>query len=221
MPTPDNTTLVMKQTSTYSLSFSVLLILGLFVVPAAHAQMSFWGGVNFNQLSDIKVNSFQATFKSHTGWNLGLALSLPLGPLTFRPGARYMNGGPLYKGLADAEPDVDEDDFDINVFELPVDLLFHFNTPAIKPYIVAGPVIRFPLGTDVGLSNDIKSPSMAGGVGVGIEVPLGKIKVIPEVYYTFGLSRFIGNEFILGETIIITEDDQRLNTAMIRLGIGL
>lgn len=208
--------------------FLVVTVIGLGLAAAAPVQaqkFGFTAGLNFDRLSDISVSgsvgaSAEATFDNKTGWHIGVWTDIPLGVVSIRPGVRYMSAGQLFEGLSDLNPAV-EDDFDINLVEIPVLLRFGFGAPVLKPYLFGGPVIRFPAGVDNVIDGDLKSPTLAGEVGLGLQVALGGISLYPEIAYSFGLSSFIDDELILGFVTFSTDDSQKLNTAMLRLGVGL
>lgn len=195
--------------------------LGLAGAVPAHAQFGITAGANFDRLSDITLNNTEAHFDNHNGWHVGVWADFSLlGVLTLRPGVRYMSAGKLFEGLSEIDGNA-EDTFDINLMEIPVLVRFAFGAPVIKPYIFAGPVLRFPVGVDNTIDSDLKSPSIAGEVGLGVQVALGRISLYPEVGFTFGLSSFIDDEIILGFATFSTNEAQHLNAAMLRLGIGL
>ena len=208
--------------------FLVVAVIGLMLATAAPTQaqkFGFTAGLNFDRLSDITVRSSasasaDATFDNKTGWHIGIWTDIPLGVVSIRPGVRYMSAGQLFEGLSDLNPTV-QDDFDINLIEIPVLVRFGFGAPVLKPYLFAGPVVRFPAGVDNVIDGDLKSPTLAGEVGLGLQVALGGISLYPEIAYTFGLSSFIEEELILGFVTFSTDDSQKLNTAMLRLGVGL
>lgn len=203
------------------LRFFLILGLGVAGVSAAHAQkFGITAGLNFDRLTDVTLNNVEANFESKTGWHVGIWTDISLfSVLSLRPGVRYMSAGQLFEGLADLNNSVQED-FDINLVEIPILARFAFGAPVVKPYIFAGPVIRFTAGVDKVIDNDLNSPSLAGELGVGIQLSLGAISLYPEIAYTFGLSSFIGDELIIDFVTFSTEDTQKLNTAMVRLGIG-
>jgi len=82
-------------------------------------------------------------------------------------------------------------------------------------------VIRVPSGVDKAIDGDLKTPSLAGELGLGVQVALGGISLYPEIAFTFGLSSFIHDELIIGFATFSADDSQTLNTAMLRLGVGL
>ena len=200
------------------------IVVGLCLAGPASAQIKqigFAAGLNFDRLTDVSLNSIDANFDSKTGWHAEVWIDLSLlGVLTLRSGLRYIDAGQLFDGgfsgiIADVE-----DDFDINLVEVPVLVRFGFPVPIIKPYILAGPVLRFPVGVDNIIDTDLKSLTLAGELGFGVEVPLAGLTLYPEIAFTFGLSSFTNDEIIIGFATFSTDDSQHLNTAMLRLGIG-
>ncbi len=199
-------------------------IVGLCLAGPASAQVEQFGvtaGLNFDRLTDVSLNNADANFESKTGWHAEVWLDFSLlGVLTLRPGLRYMDAGRLFDGgLSDIVSDVEED-FDISLVEVPVLLRFGFPAPVIKPYILAGPVLRLPIGVDNTIDSDLKSLTLAGELGFGVEVPFGGLNLYPEIAFTFGLSSFTNDEIIIGFATFSTDDSQHLNTAMLRLGVG-
>jgi hypothetical protein len=109
----------------------------------------------------------------------------------------------------------------VSLLEIPIDVRFRLGLPLISPYLLAGPVLRFP--TEKGDENQfqLKSFSIAAGVGVGVEIGLVGFRLYPELKYTFGITRFTDEEFSIGGVTFEADDDQRLNAIMLSLGIGL
>ncbi len=198
-------------------------VVGLCLAGPASAQISqigFTAGLNFDRLTDVSLNNVDANFDSKTGYHIEVWIDLSLlGVLTVRPGLRYIDAGKLFEGLSE----IDEravDDFDITLMELPVLVRFGFPVPVIKPYILAGPVLRFPVGVDNTIDNDLNSLTLAGELGFGVAVPFAGLTLYPEIAFTFGLSSFTNDEIIIGFATFSTNDSQHLNTAMLRLGVG-
>ncbi len=198
-------------------------VVGLCLAGPASAQINQFGftaGLNFDRLTDVSLNNVDANFDSKTGWHAEVWIDLSLlGILTLRPGLRYMDAGKLFEGLSE----IDEravDDFDITLVEVPILVHFGFPAPIIKPYILAGPVLRFPVGVDNTIDNDLNSLTLAGELGFGVAVPFAGLTLYPEIAFTFGLSSFTNDEIIIGFATFSTDDSQHLNTAMLRLGVG-
>ena len=199
-----------------------LLLAAAFVPGQSRAQgFAVTAGLNFNTLSDIEAEDRDATFENATGWPLGISFELPLGPVSIRPGVRYMDAGSLFEseeifgqdvpGLADAT---------VELVEVPIDLRFRFGTPLISPYILAGPVLRFPSGTDNGDLFELESFSYAANVGAGLEIGFAGVRLFPELKYTFGVSS-VASSFEVGDTTFEPDEGGQLNTIMLSLGVGL
>lgn len=176
-------------------------------------------GANFDRLSDIDLSGTNGEFENQTGWHVELWYELGLGPVSVKPGIRYMDAGRLYEGMSEGDF---RDTFSIQMVEVPLDLRFRFaGTPVASPYFSAGPVLRFPLASGGEIDDGLETVSVAGGVGVGVMLKAGSLRVYPEIIYTFGLSRFTKQEFELAGRTFTTEDNQLLNATMLRIGIGL
>ena len=196
------------------------IVLFVLMVSTVHAQrFGVTAGTNFQELSDITLNSTQAAFQNQNGWHAGVWLELPMGPLGIRFGGRYMEAGRLFSGLNERFPLV-QDDFNISLVELNVLLRYGLQSPLINPYVFAGPVFRIPIGADEGISNDLSALSYAGEIGGGLEIPIGSLALYPEVAYVFGVTRFIEDELVLDFVTLTVEDTQRLNTIILRLSLG-
>lgn len=185
--------------------------------PRADAQgLGISAGANFNSLSDIDTGSQEATFDNATGWHLHLWFDLPVGPIALRPGLRYMDAGAVFE---DDDLDIPNAEEVVSLLEIPIDLRYRFTMPLVTPYILAGPVLRFPTGNEN--EDRFKSFSVAAGIGVGAEVGFAGLRVYPELKYTFGITRFTEDEYELGGIDFEVDDSQHLNAVMLSVGIGL
>ncbi len=200
---------------------AAMLISCLMSSDAVRAQgLGISAGANFTSLSDIEAADREATFENASGWHIHLWFDLPLGPVAVRPGIRYMDMGQLFDqaSIETVIGGVDEDQV-VSLIEIPVDFRFRLATPLISPYVMAGPVLRFPAGSDD--EDRLESFSLAGGAGIGAELGLGGIKLYPELKYTFGITRFTQDTYQIGSVTITPDNDQRLNAVMLSIGIGL
>ena len=102
-------------------------------------------------------------------------------------------------------------------------MLFQYGIdgPLIGPYVFAGPLVRFPSFTDKVISNDLAPLSVAVEVGAGLRINIGGLRLYPEIAYTFGVSNFIQDELVIDFVTLTPQDEQRINTAMLRLSVGL
>lgn len=195
---------------------AAFFVAAVLCAPSAHAQFGVVGGLNYNSVSDIEVGTNDVSFDNTAGWHVGLWLDFPFGQLALRPEIRYMDAGDLYE-----EGDIEgvQDDFDLSLIEVPVHLRYRFPTPTIKPYVMAGPVVRFPTDAGDELDDDLSDFSIAGSIGGGLEFILGPVRLFPEVAYTFGISNLV-DDFDVQDVNVETDDSQRLNGFLVRLGIG-
>ncbi len=176
-------------------------------------------GANFDRLTDIQFNDREATFSSTTGWHAELWIEFPMGPLGLRAGARYTDAGMLFSGLSEHTSSV-RDNFDVSLLEIPVLLRYAIGVSAVQPTVFAGPVARFKALVDSELVDDIKSPSLAGEAGVGLEISVGGLRILPEIAYTWGITDFIDRELVIGSVTLSANEGQTLNSAMLRVAIA-
>lgn len=59
----------------------------------------------------------------------------------------------------------------MTLLEIPIDVRYRMPLPFLTPYVMAGPVLRFPSG-DEAIKDNLKEFSLAGSLGVGVEVSL-------------------------------------------------
>ena len=203
----------------YRRSVSVLALLLLVSAPAAHAQLGLAAGLNFDRLGDISTQSGSATFDNATGYHFGVFFDLGAAPIAVRPGVFVRNAG-------DVEWDVTgvTRSFDLTLIEVPVDVRVPvLQAPLVRPYLLGGPVFSFPRSDDDDAQESLEDLLISGSVGVGVEVTLPGIGVtlFPELRYAFGISKFVKDSFSVGGVDFNVEDHTRLNTVMLRVGVGL
>ncbi len=212
---------MVKQTVAVHLFPYGLLVLLLTLPTTAQAQLGASVGLNFNQLSDIKVGDTRATFDNSQGWHVAIWFDLPLGPIAIRPGLRYMDAGTLYQGFReDLDGQPVPEGFDVSLLEIPVDVRYRMTLPLLTPYLMAGPVLRFPSGADEEIKDNLKEFSLAGSLGVGVEVNLLGLRLYPELQYTFGVTGFTDGFEVAGVEIS-PDARQHLNVVMLRIGVAL
>lgn len=208
-----------KQRIALTVLLTAILSLGLGNKQEVAAQIGFSAGYNFNKLTDIDLGGGLSSFENASGWHAELWFDLDVGSLALRPGLRYMSAGSIFEFANDADPNF-RDNFNINLFEIPIDFRFRFNMEVLTPFITVGPVLRFPSGAKDEITG-MNNVSVAGGFGFGIELDMGVFMLYPEMKYTFGLSEFTGDEFEIAGRTFSTTDTQLLNGVMLRLGVGL
>jgi Outer membrane protein beta-barrel domain len=200
-------------------SFTPLLILVLtgFLAPRASAQFGVAAGLNFESISDIDTESFTGNFDTASGYHVGIFLDMGAGPIALRLGAFYRELGDF-----DVAVEAVRETINISAIDFPVDLRFNIlPTPVVTPYITAGPVFSLPRSDDQNFNASLNALAVAGNVGFGLELRVGGMTLFPEFRYSIGVSSFVKDQFSLGGKIFVAEqNDQRSNTAMLRLGIG-
>lgn len=200
------------------------LLLALMMPLTTMAQLKFGigAGLNYTSLSDINFDSRQAIYDSRTGYHLGVFVDLSAGPLALRPGLYYMTAGSLFEdGLSDLFSI--DDNFDMSFVVVPIDVRFRIPFPFVKPYVHAGPELRFRSGEVTGEieeSLDLRSFNMAGNLGFGVEVDGIGFSVMPEFRYTFDISGLTGDTVTIGESTFTADDDHKSRAFMLRLGVG-
>lgn len=209
----------MKHLRRTYLIISLWLFAGLLLVPAAHAQLGFSAGYNFSKLTDIDLGSGLSSFENAEGWHAELWFDIPVGNLAMRPGLRYVAAGTIFQFANDAEQNF-RDDFNISMFEIPIDFRFRFNMQIATPFVTVGPVLRFPSG-GADQIDGMRNASIAGGFGVGLELNFGLVSIYPELKYAFGITRFTADEFAIAGRSFTTNDTQLLNGVLLRIGVGL
>lgn len=207
------------------LSSTAAILFLLYVVsapgPALGQGIGLSVGANFNELSDIDSGDHQATFDNASGWHIHLWFDLPVGPAAIRPGVRYMDAGQLFDDEGTLiGPDPNREEQTVTLLEIPIDVRIRMPLPLITPYVLAGPVLRFPANPSED-EDRLRSFSFAGGAGIGAELGLAGLQLYPELKYTFGITRFTEEEYEIGGVIVRPDEDQRLNAIMLSLGIGL
>lgn len=199
---------------------SIVLLAGLCAFSNVNAQgVGLSAGANFASLGDIDAGDGSATLENVAGWHVHLWFDLPLGPVAFRPGLRYMDAGRLFNPAESIGFGDDfVDDQVVTFLEVPLDVRVRMQLPLVTPYVVAGPVLRF--ATDTNNKDRLEELSLAAGAGVGVEVGLIGLRLYPELKYTFGVTRFAKEEYEFGDRTIRPDEDQRLNAVMLSVGIG-
>lgn len=198
-----------------------VLVSALFVAvmlpQVASAQgLGIAAGANFDRLSDIEGDR-EASFENASGFHVGVFYDLPLGGVALRPGIYYMDVGTF--DVESVESSLQT--VDLSLIEVPVDVRVRMMTPLIAPYATFGPVLRFANSNDDEFSDALNNFTVAANVGVGLEIgaPGAPIRLFPEIRYSFGVSELTEDVEFLG-TSFTAEEEIRLNTFMVRLGIS-
>lgn len=200
-------------------STTCFLFLLFLAASPARAQLGVAAGLNFDRITDIRINDKESTFDNATGYHIGLFYDIGAGPISIRPGVYYRDLSQIdasITGIAES--------FDVNMIEFPVDVIFRLAaTPVVKPYLSVGPVVSFARTSDSDFEGAIEDFNVAANVGFGLSlsVPGLGLRLFPELRYAVGLSRFVKSDFeLLGQTFR-PDDTARMSTFMLRLGVGL
>ncbi len=191
-----------------------LLLAGAAARPAA-AQLGIAAGLNYADFNDIDLGSRSASVDNASGYHLGVFLDLPFGAVAVRPGVFFRN-------VQDITYDVLDRNVDLNLIDVPIDLRLRLPAPLVAPYLTAGPVITYASSSDEAFNDSVRDLSLSANVGAGVElsVPLLGLKLFPEVRYAFGVSNLVDDFEFLGASMRTDGESQRLNSFMLRLGVG-
>jgi hypothetical protein len=217
-----------KRLQSSLLVFFVTLL--LLPVTTRAQDLGIVGGLNYASVNDVSIADAQTTYDNRSGYHIGLYFDIALGPIAVRPGIRYVQAGRLFSGLSEALRDEtggtvpdDFDEFDVNMFVIPVDLRLQLPFPLVQPYAFAGPELRFPGASDSGaeLSENLRDNEMAGNLGLGAQVSLPGlgITLTPEARYTIGLTGLMGETVTVGGQTFETSDSQKVNMFFLSLGV--
>lgn len=198
---------------------SAFLMIGL-AVPA-QAQFGVAGGLNFESAGDIETStSNNGTFDNSTGYHIGVVYELGLGAATIRPGFLYRRVGE-FEFSQSALPNINDPRFGVSAWQIPVDLRFTvLPTPLVSPYVLAGPMVTLPRGEDEfeDATEDV-SYSLNVGIGANISLPVTSLKLQPELRYEFGATKFIKDDFEIGDTTFSPQDSPRFSAFGLRLNV--
>lgn len=209
------------------LFLSVLLCLPL----QGRAQdLGIVAGLNYGSVEDVDFGDAETTYQERSGYHVGIYLDLGLGPFAVRPGVRYIEAGPLFNGLSDALRDdqgvgVAEglDNFDVNMFVVPVDIRLELPFPLVQPYAFGGPEMRFASTSSASsdLADDLRQNELTGNLGVGAQITVPGIGVTlsPEARYTFGLTGLMGETINVAGRSFETAGAQKVNMFFLSLGL--
>jgi hypothetical protein len=203
-----------------ALSTLLALVLSLGTAAPAQAQLGVAGGLNFESAGDIETSTTNnATLDNSTGYHIGLVYELGLGAATIRPGFLYRRVG-TFEFAPSALPQ-GESRFDVSAWQVPVDLRFTvLPTPLVSPYVLAGPMATFPRGEgDFDDATEEISYSLNVGVGANISLPATSLKIQPELRYEFGATKFIKDDFEIGDTEFSPQDSPSFSSFGLRVNV--
>jgi len=148
----------------------------------------FTGGPEFTHV-DIKLDDGNQSLELVVGFHLGIALAWSAGPFVIRTGVNFVNSGALFNGTSFLA----RDEFDVSFLTVPLDFrLAPVRRGMVRPYIFAGPEIRYGLDLEerpISLTNDIRMLDAAVSVGVGVSIRARNLPIVfsPEIRYVTDL----------------------------------
>ena len=216
----------------YSLAFALVAFL---LCPSnSFGQLAFGvsGGLNYGGFSDIELGDSGATYDSRSGYHVGGFVDISAGPLALRPGVYYLNVGAVFTGIREdtgvqittngqvtTDYLLDTDRFDIEFISVPIDVRLRIGLPFFTPYLFGGPELRFRSETEVDdYIDNVKPFNLSGNAGIGIEMNLGYLRLMPELRYAFDISGLTGNELEIGDRTFVT-GEHILNSLFFRVGL--
>ncbi|MDR2584650.1 MAG: PorT family protein [Prevotellaceae bacterium] len=155
-----------------------LCILAIFFAIGLSAQTHFGvkAGLNFNSIKDISVSKENVSWNK-TGWHAGVLLQakLPLG-LAFQPELLYSVKN---FGAGDHK-------FDLNYFELPLNLQWGIDLILLRPFVMAAPYVSYlaKVGGEAKKWEGVKNLDYGFGLGFGLDV--WKIQITGKYNWGFG-----------------------------------
>lgn len=192
------------------------LALGLVcALPAgAEAQIGILAGYNRDKLAEfLPENGFDLT-ELTDGYHVGVFLNFNLATFSIRPAVVY-HRMPELVAMAGEE----RVRFDIDLVEVPLDFRIRLPLPAVRPYVLGGPVLTFPSSTFSGVDDLLTARPVRAEFGVGVELEFG-FRLWPEVRYGFGLGSLMGSDVAVGSRVLRGEGEPRHNTLTLRLGVS-
>ena len=205
---------------------SLVLLTGLtLAVAPARAQLGASVGYGLNMLNEPSFSSPATnTFEGTGGLNIGVFYGVNFGRIGVRPG--------LYFRQSSFDWMLDEVEFSpletvVRTAEIPLDILFHFPMQQISPYVVAGPSINFLHTNQPDLrqvldrsEGSTRFVSLNLGAGVEVRVPNLGLKLLPEVRYSYALSGFLQEEYIIRTVPFASDGSPHYSSLTFRLGIS-
>lgn len=203
------------------IGFIVLIVTGLSVgaPQTARAQLGVAGGLNFESADDLGNGGAEATLESRTGYHFGLVYDIDAGAVSFRPGVIYRKVGTYEFEVGGV--DVETEAFDLSAIEVPLDLRFRLmSTPYLSPYLLGGPMFTLPRGEDE-FDDALRDLSFSFNVGVGAEIGGGDggLRLLPELRYEYGATKFIDDDFVIAGQEFSPQNEPRFSALSLRLHI--
>ena len=176
--------------------------------PASAQRFGVAAGAGFGSLTDARA----ADLSRSTGYHVGVFGGAAVGAAGVRASVLYLHAGNATyacpEGFACIDP---SDEVAVDLVSVPVDLHLRFPLAVAAVYVGAGPDLRFPLRDGRPVFDAAKVNVAATGL-VGAEFS----NVFLELRYAYdvtGYARDVG--------AVESDPDYRLNTFMLRAGVGI
>ena len=193
---------------TASLRFFLLLAVFASATIPAQAQFGVTGGANFSDLGDART----ADLDQSTGWHVGIYGQAKLVALGVRASVLYMDAGEAQRicnDIGDCSLPFVDGTTPVDLVSVPLDLQLRLPLGLAALYVAGGPDFRFPI-EDGRPVFDVEQVNVAASGAVGAEVS----NVFLELRYARDVTSYAQD---IGAN---TVTDYKLNTVMLRAGIG-
>ncbi len=186
-----------------------LLTLLLAAAPASAQRLGVTAGANFGSLADAR----SADLSTSTGYHVGAFGGASFGSVGVRAGVLYFRAG---DAVARCPPDVYctqevKEEVAVDLISVPVDVQLRFPLAVAAVYVGAGPDLRFPLNDGRPVFST-RSVNLAATGLVGAEFS----NVSLELRYAGDVTGYAE-----GLGLVDSDTDYKLNTFMVRLGVGI
>lgn len=142
------------------------------------SQFGIKGGLNYNKLSDINIQTLDANLENNTGFNLGVLyrIKVPLIGLAIQPELVYSQTkcdfGKVYGGLGHLG------DLKINNLMLPVSLQMGLDLILLRPFIQVVPYIGYTLSSSNNVDNlKFNAEKFKYGIGAGAGIDIWRLQI--------------------------------------------
>ena len=187
---------------------TLLLLSVLAAAPASAQRFGVTAGANFGSLTDARA----ADLSSSTGYHVGAFGGVAVGTVGVRAAVLYLHAGDATFVCPDGQGCTAElREVAVDVVSVPVDLQLRFPLAAAAVYVGAGPDLRFPLN-DGRPVFDARSVNVAATGLVGAELS----NAFLELRYAYDVTGYAE-----GLALVDSDTDYKLNTFMVRVGVGI
>ena len=186
-----------------------VLVLVLAAAPASAQRLGVTAGANFGSFADAQ----SADLSTSTGYHVGAFAGAAAGSVGVRAAVLYLHAGDATfvcpEGqfcTLEARPEVA-----VDLVSVPVDLQLRFPLAVAAVYVGAGPDLRFPLNSGRPVF-DTRSVNVAATGLVGAEFS----NVFLELRYAADVTGYAE-----GLGVVAGDTDYKLNTFVVRVGVGI